>query len=113
MSYSRWGSSVWYTYWATSSPEEMDGQVFVVAGVSSTTYGEMKKDFDGVLSMLVAKTLDPKVFAALEEVTADHREELSRYMKLFMHDVEDEYLEKSDGTRTDGPSVAEDPPRGG
>lgn len=110
VSYSRWGSSAWYTYWATSGPKHMEGQVFIVAGVGTTTYGEMKKDFEGTLSALVTKALDPNVFATLKEVTEEQREELSRYMRIFMHDVEDEYLEKSDGTRrTGGPPITEDP----
>jgi hypothetical protein len=114
VSYSRWGNSVWYTYWATSGPKDVEGQIFIVAGVGSATYGVMKQDFDGVLEKFVTKALDPQVFATLKDVTDTQREELSRYMKLFMHDVEDEYLEKSDGTRRkDGPPTTEDPTRGG
>lgn len=111
VSYSRWGSSIWYTYWATSGPKDMEGQIFVVAGVGTTTYGMMKTAFDEALFGIVLRAERPEVFASVKDgVTDTQREELSRYMKIFMHDVEDEYLEKSDGTRrTGGPPTTEDP----
>lgn len=111
VSYSRWGNSVWYTYWATSGPKHRDGQIFIVAGVATTTYGEMKEDFDGVLAKIIAKALDPQVFACLKEVTQNQTDELARYMKVFMLDVDEEYSEKTDGP--DEPPATEDQERSG
>lgn len=109
MSYSRWGTSTWYTYWATSGPKEMNGQVFVVAGVGTMTYGMMKNAFDEALLGIVLRAESPEVFASVKDgVTTAQREELAAYMRLFMADVEHEYSEESDGRGTKGPTATED-----
>jgi hypothetical protein len=94
----------------------MNGQIFVIAGVGTMTYGMMKGAFDDALLGLVIRAESPEVFASVKDgVTEAQRDELAAYMRVFMADVEHEYLEKKNGTGTgtNGPPATEDPERGG
>lgn len=87
MSYSRWGNSNWYTYWAfkdlppgSKDKEEMyihyDLHIF-----TRVTYGEIKKNKEDILFTIGIDT----------GATADELEELSGYMNMFLFDVDLEY----------------------
>lgn len=97
MSYSRWGDSVWYTYWGAYSDKfPRDEQEFVVCAIGEVTYGEMKRDFESAVGRLVEqgtaqceKEVVPEEFEpSLEELA-----ELRGYMREFMADVEAEFGE--------------------
>jgi hypothetical protein len=79
MSYSRWSTSHWYTYWHAGSGFDRDDQYFDVCGVKVFTYGELKEDIKACLAVI--KMEDPS--ATYEEMS-----ELMGYMKEFMSDVE-------------------------
>jgi hypothetical protein len=84
MAYSRWITSRWYTYWRASDARTRLEQVFVVAGVSSVSYGEMLKNFDAALDKLVANA----DAAHVAGTTDKQKTELAQYMRAFMADVE-------------------------
>jgi len=84
MSYSRWGSSYWYTFWCASLKEETenrDNARFEICGVISFTAKELRSDMD----------------ACLEKVSREHPDgdikELQGYMEEFLSDVDEEYPE--------------------
>jgi hypothetical protein len=101
MSYSRWGNSVFYTYWAISDSNERDGQIFDICGVKSYTYREIKEfGLDGIIENLKEficecnkpenKDKGENIFVP-GEYTDEEYEELKGYIREFMKDVEDEY----------------------
>lgn len=54
MSYSRWGTSAWYTFWNSGSPKlpwSKPDQIFEICDFPSfrTTYGAIRSDIDGVI----------------------------------------------------------------
>jgi hypothetical protein len=79
MAYSRWNSSVWYTYWSNAE-REPTLVVMTVGGDGygkSLRYSELRKD--------VAAAAE----SAREPGTSDKEvRELKRYMRAFMRDVE-------------------------
>ena len=85
MSYSRWGESRWYTYWASYCEKfSRDEQEFVVCTVGDATYGEMVTDFEAVVKWLVARCIEEREHPPL----SGEIEELRGYMREFMADVE-------------------------
>jgi len=86
VSYSRWSSSFWYTYWSTTPAKEVDAEVFEIAGVKRFTYKELKQDVDAALESvrnIMERHDDPVKEPLLEE--------LRIYMDLFKKDVEEQY----------------------
>jgi hypothetical protein len=53
MSYSRWSSSIWYTFWSFSSPNNIykKDQIFEICDFDGIqfTYSEIKEDIDACL----------------------------------------------------------------
>jgi len=49
MSFSRWSNSRWYTFWASTSSNKRDEQVFEICGTCSFTYKELKEELDKCL----------------------------------------------------------------
>lgn len=96
MSYSRWGDSVWYTYWGAYSDKfPRDEQEFVVCSIGEVTYGEMKKDFESAVGRLVEQGIaqGKREFMAegAFEPTPEELAELRGYMREFMAEVEEEF----------------------
>lgn len=90
MSYSRWGASVWYTYWCSrpgKSWENRNNATFSICGVCDFEAARMRKDIEGCLDEAMQK--------AGPERTASEREELRGYMKEFLADVNDKYPRRS------------------
>jgi hypothetical protein len=79
MSYSRWGSSVWYTYWCVSNSDKRDDQIFDICSVTNFTYGALKKDLIRCLCKI-------RIFCP--EASEEEIEELEKYMLRFIADVE-------------------------
>jgi len=84
MSYSRWGSSDWYTFWCSSSEEieTKDNAIFEICGVTRFTAKELRNDIKSCLATV--KELQPN--ADEEDI-----DELSIYMRRFLKDVDKEY----------------------
>jgi len=78
MSYSRWGSSVWYTFWAGNS-EIKEEQLFSVDCSREFTYAEIKELDVVKLGM---------IYNDREEVEI---QELWQYMLEFIADMNIEY----------------------
>lgn len=87
MSYSRWSTSVWYTFWTTYSGPNKDDQTFDVCDVAAFTYEQLRRDLDGCVARAVeiAQNGGSKIGEA--ETT-----ELRGYMKTFMKEVDAEFL---------------------
>lgn len=93
MSYSRWDKSVWYTYWATSSPDfehlktrelrikKIKEQVFRICMVCDFTYNELVDDLESCLETV--KNKEP-------ETTDEQLTELKGYIQRFISDMNKE-----------------------
>jgi hypothetical protein len=96
MSYSRWGSSVWYTYWCAhggaSADDKRDEQLFDICTVKMFTYKELKDDIDGCIDK-VREIVDTAnaTNEGSTQITADEYKELQGYMESFMADIEKEF----------------------
>ena len=85
MSYSRWGSSSWYTFWNCSSGDDRDSQVlsawYSTEKILDWTYDEVEDLFkDGIA--VAAKCLQLRYGCNGDEAT-----ELQEIMQLWMSDV--------------------------
>ena len=83
MSYSRWGYSVWYTFWnSASSGESKDEQVL-------SLWFSMNKTIDWVYTDLLevtAKDIQRRYHCEIEDA-----EEAMTYINEFIKDVDKEY----------------------
>ena len=79
MSYSRWGDSRWYTYWAASPPGGRDNQIFEICGVTTFIYKDLKSSMDLCLNRI--REID--INATEEEI-----QELKEYMNDFIAAVD-------------------------
>jgi len=84
MSYSRWGSrgsGYWYTYWhcPNDETENRDTAIFAVCGVKEFTAKELRDDLDSCMDKI--KKLEPN----------GDTEELKKYAKEFLSDVDEDY----------------------
>jgi hypothetical protein len=116
MSYSRWGSSRWYTYW-TSAPEhdnKKQWQKFVICDFAKTfefTYKELSLNIEKILDevcdyhskahtvkMLKDWSLKSKDYEEVEikpdPVSQAERDELKGYMLQFLKDMDNEFKKK-------------------
>lgn len=84
MSYSRWGNSIWYTYWAQGSTDKKEDQVFNIQGMTNFTYNQIQYDLDKCLA-----TVDQYA-----QFTRDEIQELKGYMSMFVQDMDRFYAEK-------------------
>lgn len=116
MSYSRWGSSKWYTFWSASSgnsKEDQRFQIMIDLGRSiSFTYKELKEDRGYCVITVIDICKNPKEYKYLkniieggEELEFEYEEsgcepdpateeeiaELEVYMDQFIRDIEWEY----------------------
>jgi hypothetical protein len=86
MSYSRWSSSMWYTYWRSQdkATENRDTAIFAICAEASFTAKQLRENMDECISSL--KNLD--------KVSEVEIEELRRYMRRFLEEVNGEYPEE-------------------
>lgn len=82
MSYSRWGSSCWYTYWLAQEKEDYDTATFCICGLTEFTAKQLRNDLNGCIKKV--KVMDKKA----DELDID---ELIIYIKRFLKDVDDQY----------------------
>ena len=111
MSYSRWGSSFWYTYWSASGGTNKEEKIFEICDVSRNmrfSYREIKKDMQSCLDKVRSEFAKEKEVEYLVDVFDPSKgsetvrfkslvleesllEELGEYMKKFVTDVEKTY----------------------
>jgi len=97
MSYSRWGSSRWYTYWTVYCREcnkcecnIRDHQSFEIDCCLDFTYRELKDDIDACIEKVKMFKVDRDIFAFNYECISEADIlELKSYMLRFIEDVED------------------------
>ena len=88
MSYSRWITSRWYTYWSDSSAKDKENQIFRIEDINTPlefTYHELSNKIEDCLA---------KVNRLNDNVTDDELIELYAYMLRFVRDVDNEFKEK-------------------
>ena len=91
MSYSRWTTSIWYTYWSADSDSSKgrDGQIFEICTIRPFTYAELKENLRGCVDMAVSiynAGANPGYGATPSDI-----DELRGYMKEFMEDIEEKF----------------------
>jgi len=117
MSYSRWSSSKWYTFWSTDGGKLKDEQTFEImidlARSIRFTYKELKEDRDYCIIQVIDLCKNSKDYKFLKEVQTESGQdtkfiyekriadpfpiinedlvELEKYMRQFIKDVEWEY----------------------
>jgi hypothetical protein len=79
MSYSRWSTSTWYTFWHACSGHVKDEQYFEICAEHTFTYRQLKDDIEACLK---------KVQREEKPYTVEEMEELQGYMMEFISDVE-------------------------
>jgi len=87
MSYSRWITSYWYTFWNESeSGEKKEDQVLTVMGSEfrelNITYKELEDDKQSYMD---------EVYVTFEDIKKEELEELEDYIDAFMRDVEETF----------------------
>ena len=92
MSYSRWGSSSWYTFWNDSSGDDRDSQVLSAwysmgeEDCIDWQYWEledlMKESFDDVVKRIMIR---------YRNCSPDEAGELQEIMQLFISDVKSDF----------------------
>ena len=92
MSYSRWGSSVWYTYWCAhggaSADDKRDEQLFDICTVKMFTYKELKDDIDGCIDK-VREIVDTAnaTNEGSTQITADEYKEGKTKWDVYAEDI--------------------------
>lgn len=92
MSYSRWGASRWYTFWACQDErtENRETARFMVCPFASFTAAELRADIEGCLDRAMQAEA-AEVDEITPPVTEADREELRGYMLAFLADVDTKY----------------------
>ena len=89
MSYSRWTNSEFYTFWsgsgATKKEDEQFCCMFSLDSAPHFSYNEVKD---------MIKNPDLMRFKITDDLYPEHIEELLRYMKAFVKDVDIKYEQK-------------------
>lgn len=89
MSYSRYATSHWYTYWLAGTSGRDDAK-FAICGVAEFTAKELRDDMIGCLDK--ASDIDPRGDIL----------ELKRYMEAFLADIDVEFPTVPSHTNKDG-----------
>ena len=90
MSYSRWGNSVWYSYWSAHSGKSKDDQVL------SLTHRKWNNcdNYSGEWTYEELKNVNMGwVRENYSDITAEDAQEAVRLIGLFMQDVDEEFVE--------------------
>lgn len=117
MAYSRWGKSIWYTYWAVGDSIQKQDQCFEICDFPSyrISYGELKeKGIKEVLEGVKAfynKSHDGKIISGPNEnkftityentifkpknPTTAELKELGKYLREWEKDVDDHFAEST------------------
>jgi len=84
MSYSRWGTSYWYTYWCVQNEEteNRDTSLFTICGSATFSAKQLREEREYCMSMI--KIIDPKA-------TNAELKELETYMDRFLKNVDSSY----------------------
>ncbi len=92
MSYSRWGGSRWYTFWAgrDDATENRESALFEICSITTFTAAEIRADIQRCLTIAVKKEQQRHQLAGVDH---DEREELREYMREFLAAVDREYPE--------------------
>jgi len=117
MSYSRWGSSCWYSYWLTTDSKVRNEQRFDIGGFTTISYQDvLDNGIDGVIEILKDRLVkrneelkakpDTISFCA-ESYTDAEWEELKIYINEWVTDVKSEFDTPSQKYR-DGEMTLED-----
>lgn len=90
MSYSRWGASRWYTFWACqdSATEDRDTSIFEICAIASFTAAKLRADIDKCLDTACAKERKQSI------ISDDDRKELRGYISEFLAEVDKAYPER-------------------
>lgn len=83
MSYSRWSTSMWYTYWRSQdkATENRDTAIFAICAEASFTAKQLRENMDECISSL----------ENLDKVSEVEIEELRGYMETFLRQVDKKY----------------------
>ena len=89
MSYSRWTNSEFYTFWSGSGASKKEDEqfccMFSLDSSPHFSYNQVKE---------MIKNPDLMKFMITDDLYPDHIEELLRYMKAFIKDVDIKYEQK-------------------
>tara|TARA_Y100000593_G_scaffold91268_1_gene179607 strand:+ start:478 stop:771 length:294 start_codon:yes stop_codon:yes gene_type:complete len=89
MSYSRWTTSEFYTFWSGSGASKKEDEefccMFSLDSAPHFSYNEVKE---------MIKNPDLMRLKITDDLYPDHIEELLRYMKAFVKDVDIKYEQK-------------------
>lgn len=91
MSYSRWGSSFWYTYPSVSldcAPDNRDTAVFCICGIIDFTAKGIRDDIDGCVNLANSVFAD---MPSQDRPTFQQLKELRGYMKQFLAEVDERF----------------------
>jgi len=91
MSYSRWGSSRWYTFWAGQdiATENRDTAIFRICCGAIFTAAELRADMESCLTRAVAQ--ERNLMSGEKPVSDEEREELRGYMTEFLADIDEAF----------------------
>lgn len=88
MSYSRWGESRFYCYWAASEGNgTKNREVFEICGITNFTFRELTDHLDDCLDAAI----ELQNLEDLDPCTPAEREELKGYIAQFIEAVEANY----------------------
>ncbi len=92
MSYSRWGASRWYTFWACQdgATEDRDTAIFECCPVPTFTAAELRANIEKCLD---AACDEEERKDSVPDISDDDREELRGYMSEFLAEVDQAYPE--------------------
>lgn len=91
MSYSRWGESRFYCYWAASEGLTKEKEVFEICGLTNFTYKELKNHMNDCLDAAI----ELEEQDALHHVTPAEKEGLRDCMVKFIEDIERYYAREN------------------
>ena len=109
MSFSRWSTSVWYTYWSSTGATAKEDQEFAICGVTSFTYKQISEDIEACLTEAATKMTEvdgafDSPFDSIKSIdiantpTKEELEELRGYMLAFIRrvDNDDDFKERDE-----------------
>lgn len=89
MSYSRWGSSYWYTFWCShdgGAAEDRNNALFEVCGVGTFTAEQIREDIDSCVAIA-----EENCKKCTTKPSPEDMKELREYMLEFVSDIDEQY----------------------